>query len=93
MTDAAPWGDSRANRFIPIEQDSPPGPYFQPTRWDAETFAANARPCQADCNTVGECDTPEKALTVGFVALLGAAALTLRRAWSRRRRPPGDATG
>jgi MYXO-CTERM domain-containing protein len=93
MTDPQPWGNSRAARLVPMEQDSPPGPYFQPTRWDAETFAANARDCQADCNTVGECDTPEKGLTIGFVALLGAALLTLRRAWSRRRRPPGGATG
>ncbi|MDA0183568.1 Vps62-related protein [Solirubrobacter phytolaccae] len=91
MTKATPWGDSRASRFVPIEQDSPPGPAFQPTRWNPETFAANARDCQADCDTVGECDTPEKALTVtGIGVLLGAALLTLRRA--RRRRPPGDAT-
>ena len=93
MTDPAPWGNSRANRFIPIEQDSPPGPYFQPTRWDAETFAANARDCQAGCDEVGECDGPEKTMTAGAIALLAVAALTLRRAWSRRRRPPGDATG
>jgi MYXO-CTERM domain-containing protein len=91
MEDPKLWGDSRASRFIPPEQDSPPGPVFQPTRWDAETFAANARPCQADCNAVGECDTPEKAMTVGgLAALLGVLGLTLRRA--RRRRPPGDAT-
>ena len=93
MTDPEPWGNSRAARLVPMEQDSPPGPYFQPTRWDAETFAADARPCQADCNTVGECDAPEKAMTAGAIALLGALLLTLRRARSRRRKPPGDATG
>jgi len=93
MTDPEPWGNYRANRFLPMEQDSPPGPYFQPTRWDAETFAANARDCQAGCDEVGECDGPEKTMTAGAIALLTVAALTLRRAWSRRRRPPGDATG
>ena len=75
MTDAAPWGDSRANRFIPIEQDSPPGPYFQPDPLGRGDVRRQRRAdCQADCNEVGECDAPEKALTVGFVALLGAAA-------------------
>jgi len=93
MTDPEPWGNSRANRFLPMEQDSPPGPYFQPTRWDAETFATDARDCQAGCDEVGECDGPEKTMTAGAIALLAVAALTLRRAWSRRRRPPGDATG
>jgi hypothetical protein len=85
-----PWGASRASRFIPIEQDSPHGPAFQPARWDPEAFARGARPCQADCDEVGECDAPEKALT--GVAL--AAALIGAVAWVRRRRSAlrGDAT-
>lgn len=91
MRDPEPWGDSRASRLVPIEQDSPPGPAFQPARYDAEAFARAARGCQADCDTVGECDAPEQALTVGAAAALcGAVLLTLRRA--RRRKPPGDAT-
>ena len=93
MTDPEPWGNSRSSRLMPMEQDSPSGPYFQPTRWDAETFAADARDCQAGCDQVGVCDTPEKAVTAGAIALLGALLLTLRRAWNRRRRPPGGATG
>lgn len=92
MTKATPWGDSRASRLVPLEQDSPLGPAFQPKRFDADAFAADARACQADCNTVGECDAPEKALTLtGLTALIGAVLLTLRR--TRRRRPPGGATG
>jgi len=91
MTDPEPWGDSRASRLVPVEQDSPPGPVFQPARWNPETFAAQARDCQADCDAVGECDAPEKAMTVGgLTAVIGAVLLTLRRA--RRRRPPGGAT-
>jgi hypothetical protein len=91
MTDPEPWGNSRASRFIPVEQDSPLGPAFQPARWDANAFADNARDCQADCNTVGECDTPEKAMTAGALVLLAAVVLTLRRAWRRRPKPPGGA--
>jgi hypothetical protein len=59
MRRSTPWGDSRGSRFVPPEQDSPLGPAFQPARWDADAFAASARPCQAACNTVGECDGPE----------------------------------
>lgn len=92
MRDPAPWGNSRASRLIPPEQDSPPGPVFQPTRWDADAFAAGAGDCRADCDEVGECDTPEKTLTAGAIAAgLGALLLTLRRG-RRRRQPPGDAT-
>lgn len=92
MKKSTPWGGSRASRLVPLEQDSPRGPAFQPKRFDADAFAAAARDCQAGCNAVGECDAPEKALTVsGAAVVLGAALLTLRRA--RRRRPPGGATG
>lgn len=88
MRAPAPWGNSRAAWWNPLEQSSPPGPAFQPARWDADAFAAGARGCRADCDEVGECDTPEKALTAGAMAAgLGALLLTLRR----RRRPPGDA--
>ena len=67
MTYPGPWGPSRANRFIPGEQTSPKGPYFQPDRWNPETFAANAGPCKADCNEVDECDDKETKL--GYAAL------------------------
>lgn len=92
MANGEPWGSSRASKLVPPEQDSPLGPKYQPARWDANAFAAGARDCQADCNAVGACDAPEKALSVvGLTALIGALLLTLRRA--RRRRPPGGATG
>ena len=56
------------------------GPAFQPARWDPEAFAAGARSCQAECDAVGECDGPEKALTVaGLGALLFALYRTLTR--------------
>ena len=90
MRDPEPWGGSRANRFVPIEQDSPPGPAFQPRRWDPEIFAADARACQAGCDEVGECDGPEKALAAGgLAALVGVVLLRLRRA---RKPRPGGAT-
>ncbi|MDA0137330.1 Vps62-related protein [Solirubrobacter deserti] len=91
MRDPHPWGSSRASKLVPPEQDSPLGPAFQPTRWDANAFAAGARECQVDCNAVGRCDAPEKAMTAGgLFALAALVLLTLRRA--RRRRPPGGAT-
>jgi hypothetical protein len=86
MTHPGPWGGSRASRWVPPEQGSPPGPAFQPDRWDPEAFAAGARACQADCNEVGECDAPEKALTVAAVALPLAALVALWRTRARRRR-------
>jgi hypothetical protein len=89
MRDPAPWGNSRASRLIPPEQDSPPGPVFQPARWDADAFAAGARACQADCDEVGECDAPEKGLTAGAIALL--ALFALWRITRRAVRPPGSA--
>ncbi len=67
MTYPDPWGPSRANRFIPGEQTSPKGPYFQPDRWDPETFAAKAGTCKADCIEVDQCDGKESKL--GFTAL------------------------
>ena len=92
MSRAGPWGDSRASRFVPPEQDSPRGPAFQPDRWDPEAFAAGARPCQAACDDVGECDAPEKALTVAAVALpLALLAALWRRVRRRRSAPPGGA--
>lgn len=66
---AEPWGSSRARWWVPPEQDSPRGPLFQPSRWDPEAFAAGARDCQAACDEVGECDAPEKALTVAVIVL------------------------
>ena len=83
MRRSSPWGSSRASRFVPFEQSSPPGPAFQPARWDdPAAFAASARSCQADCDTVGECDGPEKALTAAAIL----APLALVAAWWRRRR-------
>jgi hypothetical protein len=84
MRRAEPWGDSRARWFVPPEQDSPRGPAFQPSRWDPEAFAASARPCQARCDEVGECDAPEKALTATAIVL----PLALFAALWRRNRPP-----
>ena len=37
-------------------------------RWDPEAFAASAGSCRAACDEVGECDGPEKALTVARAA-------------------------
>jgi hypothetical protein len=74
-TDPKPWGGSRARWWVPPEQDSPRGPAFQRSRWDADAFAAGARDCQAGCDTVGECDGPEKALTIAVLVLPLAFAL------------------
>ena len=83
MRRSTPWGGSRAAWYVPFEQSSPPGPAFQPARWDdPAAFAASARSCQADCDAVGECDGPEKALTAAAVL----APLALLAAWWRRRR-------
>ena len=83
MRRSTPWGSSRGRWWVPPEQDSPPGPAFQPSRWDPEAFAAGARSCRAQCDSVGECDAPEKALTVaGIGTLLFALYRTLTR--SRR---------
>jgi len=70
---------------VPPEQDSPLGPAFQPSRWDAEAFAASAGSCRARCDEVGECDGPEKALTVaGVLAALLAAWRLARRTRVRK---------
>jgi hypothetical protein len=81
MTDPDPWGSSRARWWIPAEQSSPRGPAFQRDRWDPEAFAAGARDCQASCDAVGECDAPEKALTVAALVL----PLVLVLYWIRTR--------
>jgi hypothetical protein len=78
------WGGARARWWVPGEQDSPRGPAFQPdARWsDPEAWADSARECQADCDRVDECDTPETLLGAGGLVGLAAAAatvLTLRR--------------
>jgi hypothetical protein len=78
------WGGAEARWWVPGEQDSPRGPAFQPdARWsDPDAWADSARVCQADCDRIDECDTPEKLLgTTGLVGLAAAAAaaLTLRR--------------
>jgi hypothetical protein len=79
MTSSEPWGGSRARWWVPPEQGSPAGPAFQRDRWDPEAFAAGARDCQAGCDEVGECDAPEKALTVvPVVALLAFAVYRIR---------------
>jgi hypothetical protein len=78
------WGDARARWWVPAEQDSPRGPAFQPDgRWsDPDAWAGSARDCQAGCDRVDECDTPETLL--GGVGV-GALALALTLAWRRRR--------
>ena len=44
MRRSTPWGASRAAWWMPLEQSSPPGPAFQPDRWDdPAAFAASAR--------------------------------------------------
>jgi hypothetical protein len=83
MRYAQPWGASRGSRLVPPEQDSPLGPAFQRDRWDAAGFAASAHPCQASCNTVGECDGRETA--VSFAAILAVLALGLWRYRTRTR--------
>jgi hypothetical protein len=84
MRYASPWGASRAHRLNPAEQDSPLGPAFQPSRWDAPAFAASAGSCRASCNTVGECDGRETAMT--FSAIL---ALLFAGLWRYRTRTTG----
>lgn len=76
------WGGARARWWVPPEQDSPRGPAFQRERWDdPDSWARKARDCQAGCDRVGECDTPEKLLAGGaLIAALGAIGLRgLRR--------------
>jgi hypothetical protein len=79
----APWGGSRASRLNPMEQDSPLGPAFQKDRWDAAAFAASAGRCRAACNSVGECDGRETA--VSFAAVLVLLVLGLWRYRTRTR--------
>ena len=62
---------------------APRGPAFQPERWDAERWARSAHACRAGCDSVGECDGTEKALTA---AAIGAPAAALLALWLRRRR-------
>ena len=85
MRRSTPWGDSRGRWWVPPEQDSPLGPAFQPSRWDAEAFAASTGSCRAGCDEVGECDGPEKLLTVaGLLAALLATWRLARRARVRK---------
>ena len=77
------WGASRAG-WVPWESDSPRGPAHQPGRWDdPEAFARTARRCEAArCDSAGECDARETALTGGALVvglLLGAGVLVRRR--------------
>jgi hypothetical protein len=97
MTYPGRWGNARARPWIPGEQDSPRGPVFQPNdRWtDPDQFAASARACQASCNHVNACDTPERGLTLAFAAVPAALLLLIRRRYGRpapprpTRREPG----
>jgi hypothetical protein len=82
MRRSTPWGGSRGRWYVPPEQDSPLGPVFQPSRWDAAAFAASAHGCRAACDQVGECDGREKALTAVPFALL----LALLGRWRYRTR-------
>ena len=82
-------------RLVPMEQDSPPGPVFQPARWDAETFAADARPCQADCNAGRRMrHAREGRMTAGADrAARRGAAYAAACVDAGGGRPPGGATG
>ena len=78
------WGGARARWWVPGEANSPRGPAFQPDRrWsDPDSWAGAARSCQAGCDHVDECDTPETLLGAGgAAALIGAAGAM---AWRRR---------
>jgi hypothetical protein len=81
------WGEARARWWVPGEQDSPRGPAFQPDRWNnPDAWADRARGCQADCNSIDKCDTPETLLgTGGIVAMAAGAAALLWRRFRRRR--------
>jgi hypothetical protein len=86
MTWPGRWGGARQHWWIPGEQDSPRGPAFQPNvRFDdPDAWAHEARDCQAECNSVDKCDTPETLMGGGALAFAGAAAATL--AIRRRKR-------
>jgi hypothetical protein len=93
MAYPGPWGHARARAYVPGEKSSPRGPAFQPDgRWsDPSAFAATTRSCQADCDAVGKCDAPEKALTGTAVAVpVATVAFILLR---RRGRRGGRANG
>jgi hypothetical protein len=79
------WGASRARWWVPGEMDSPHGPAFQPDNrfGDPEGWAGAARSCQADCDRVDECDTPETLLGAGAAGGLFTLAAV---AWRRRKR-------
>jgi hypothetical protein len=63
------WGASRAS-WIPGEMDSPRGPAFQPARWDAAAWAADARSCtRRECDERGECDGRETVMAAALAAL------------------------
>ncbi len=88
------WGGAHAHWWIPGEQDSPPGPAFQPGgRWtNPDAFAAGARDCQASCNRVNACDAPERGLTLALGAIPLALLLLIRRRYGRpRTSTPRDA--
>ena len=69
------WGTSRAG-WVPGEQSSPLGPYFQRDRWDPAVFEAAARPC-------GSGPPGRPWVAVPAVALVTIALLL---AWRRTRR-------
>jgi hypothetical protein len=77
------WGGASRRWWVPGEQDSPRGPAFQPDRWsDPTAWANNARDCQADCNSIDQCDTPETLLGAGgavAAAAVAGAGLGIRR--------------
>ena len=69
------WGRSRAG-WVPGEQSSPVGPYFQAGRWNPVAFEASARPC-------GSGPPGRPWATALAVALVTIALLP---AWRRTRR-------
>ena len=79
------WGGARARWWVPIEQDSPRGPAFQPDgRWsDPDAWARAAGDCRAACDSIDECDGRETAMGAGGAAALAGLG---RMLWTRRRR-------
>ena len=60
MRRSTPWGDSRGRWWVPPEQDSPPGPAFQPAAGTPRRSPPAPGPARPACDAVGECDAPRE---------------------------------